>query len=109
MLPIAYVITNLLAEDGIPLVKGIEVEVVCVNISRAVIVDDYCTAGGAIRLAIAVRSDTFEPLRILGDIVNGGEINVLAAECIQGVEVVQCQGIRGTIDDVEVNLWPCVG
>lgn len=82
MLPIAYMIANLQTKNCVALIKRVKVHIICIDVSGSVIIDDYCTACGAVRLTVAVWHDTFEPCRIFGDIVDRCEVHAFAANCI---------------------------
>ena len=71
------------------------------------IVDDYCNASRSICFPSAVRLDAIKPGRILGDVIDGRKVNVLttSAVIVQGVEVVERQGVLIAFDDSEIDLW----
>lgn len=107
--PVADVVANLLAKNSVPLVESIEVHIVCVHVTSTMVIDDHRTACGTVRLTIAVRSDTLKPRRILGNIIDRGKVHALAAKCIQGGKVIQCQWIWSTIHHIEVDFWFSMG
>ena len=59
-------------------IKGIEVHVKRVDKTIAMIVDDYCNASSSICLPGAVRLDAIQPDRICSNVIDRGEVNILA-------------------------------
>lgn len=72
VLPVTHMVADFLTKDRVPLVVGIEVHVECINVARAAVIDNDCTACRAIRLTIAVWFHTIKPRRIFSDVVDRG-------------------------------------
>ena len=91
MFPVADVVAELLVEDDLALVVGVEVAVEGVDDVGAFVVDDDAAGHGAVGLSVGVRSDAFQPGRVFGEVVVRGQIDILGT-VVQGFEVFQCQG-----------------
>jgi hypothetical protein len=75
-LPVAQVIAQFLAKDGLALVVGVEVEVECVNDAGAFVIDDDAAGDRAVGFSGRVWSDAFQPRRVLGVVVGRSEIDI---------------------------------
>jgi len=106
VLPVANMITNGQPNIDTTKIEGIEVEVECIHVAVAVVVDNDCTADSAVRLANSIRSDALEVRWVGGDIGLGGEVDIGATEVVQVVEVVEGER-TGSVGDgrgVQVGL-----
>lgn len=61
VLPVSHVITNLLTEDGIPLIVRVEVHVVGIDIARTLVIHNDCRACRPVGLTISVWLHSSEP------------------------------------------------
>ena len=59
-------------------IKCIEVHVERVDKTIAMIVDNYCNASSSICFPGAVRLDAIQPDRICSNVIDRGEVNILA-------------------------------
>ena len=110
VLPVADVVADHHAHDGVAEVERVEVHVVGIHQTRTMIIDDDGAAGGAVRLAGAIGRDAVEPAWVGRHVVDGGEVDLFAAESegVEVVEVVQGQRGRHAGDRGEVGFRPCI-
>ena len=87
VLPVADVIADHHTEDGVAEVERVEVHIVGVHKTGAMIVDNDSAAARAVCLAGAIGFNTVEPGGVCRDIVDGGEVDFVATRR-KGVEVV---------------------
>ena len=102
MLPVSDMITDLPAENGIPLVVGIEVHVERVHRTVPMVVDDDRATRDSVRLARTIGNHTLQPRRVLADVVLGSQpdfrrLAVQRIKVVQG-ERVWCVGDRCGVD-----------
>ena len=89
-LPVAEVVTEFFAEDGLPLIVGVEIEVEGVDDAGALVIDDNAAGYCAVSLAVRVWADSFQPWWVIGVVVVGKE-HILFVAVVQSVEIFQRQ------------------
>lgn len=72
------------------------------------VIDDNRSTHSAIGLAAAIRLHAIEPRRLCSHIVGGGQVDACTTLIIQGVQIIQSQGVGSTWNGLEVDLWFCV-
>lgn len=90
-LHVAHMIAELLIEDGLAPIVGIEIKVKRIHDIGTFVIHynaaRYCTTG----LSLRVWSDTLQPCRVLSEVIVGGEVDILLSAVVQGVQIVQSQ------------------
>lgn len=96
VLPVADVVAELVAEDGVALVVGVEVHVEGVDGAVALVVDDDGAGGVGAGAAAGVGLDAVEVGRVFAEVGGGGEVDVGAVGGVGGgvqlVEVGEGEG-----------------
>ena len=79
MLPVPNMVPNYHTDDSIPEVERVEIHVVCIHQTGAMIIHNNGAAPGSLRFARAVGFDAVQPGRIGSYIVDRSEVDTCAA------------------------------